>query len=159
MILSGSSATTRPVSRNSKSAWRRTPTFGIVRRLQQSGIPRETATQWARLWEAEAQRRDLDPMSGEWWTAAWAWIAEQRRVHLAAQASGRADPFDPVVTVESLHRAWIRAERRSRELPPGSPESAEAMEGVNQLWEAYERALGEALGRGAFGRHDPGVEG
>jgi hypothetical protein len=65
------------------------------------------------------------------------------------------DPFDPVVAVESLHRAWERAERRYRELPPNSPEAAEALEGVNQLWEAYEQALGKALGRGALWTPDP----
>ena len=60
------------------------------------------------------------------------------------------DPFDPVVTVESLHRAWEQAERRYRELPPDSVEAAEALAGVDALWEAYEDALGKALGRGAF---------
>jgi hypothetical protein len=60
------------------------------------------------------------------------------------------DPFDPVVTVESLYRAWQRADRRYRALPPDSPEAAEALEGVNELWAAYERALGKALGRGAL---------
>jgi hypothetical protein len=59
------------------------------------------------------------------------------------------DPFDPVVTVESLYRAWEQAERRYRELPQDSPEAAEALEGVHELWEAYEQALGKALGRGA----------
>jgi hypothetical protein len=65
------------------------------------------------------------------------------------------DPFDPVVTVESLHHAWEQAERRYRELPPDSPEAAEALEGVNQLWQAYELALGKALGRGALRPSDP----
>jgi len=61
------------------------------------------------------------------------------------------------VTVESLHRAWQRAERRSRELRPGSPEWAEALEGVDELWDAYERALGKALGRGVHGPREPGI--
>ena len=60
------------------------------------------------------------------------------------------DPFDPVVTVEGIYRAWLQAEIRYRELPPGSPESKEALEGVDQLCHAYERALGKALGRGAL---------
>ena len=60
------------------------------------------------------------------------------------------DPFDPVVTVEGIYRAWLQAEIRYRELAPGSPESREALEGVDQLWRAYERALGKALGRGAL---------
>jgi hypothetical protein len=47
------------------------------------------------------------------------------------------------------------AERRYRELPPGSPEAADALEGVNALWEAYERALGKALGRGALRPPEP----
>jgi hypothetical protein len=55
-----------------------------------------------------------------------------------------------VVTVKALYRAWERAEKRYRELPSGSPEAADALEGVNQLWEAYEQALGKALGRGAL---------
>jgi hypothetical protein len=59
------------------------------------------------------------------------------------------DPFDPVVTLESLHRAWQQAERRYRELPPGSPEAAEALAGVNALWAAYEEALGKAPRHGA----------
>jgi hypothetical protein len=59
------------------------------------------------------------------------------------------DPYDPVAAVEALYRAWEQAERRYREMPPGSPESAEALEGVNQLWQAYEKALGKALGWGA----------
>jgi hypothetical protein len=62
------------------------------------------------------------------------------------------DPFDPVVTVESLHRAWERAEKRYRELPQDSPEAAEALDGVNALWSAYERALGKAPGHGAVKR-------
>jgi hypothetical protein len=38
------------------------------------------------------------------------------------------DPFDPAVTVERLYAAWERAENRYRELPPGSPEAAAALE-------------------------------
>ncbi len=60
------------------------------------------------------------------------------------------DPFDPVVTVEGIYRAWLLAEIRYRELPPGSAEANEALEGVDQLWHAYERALGKALGQGAL---------
>jgi hypothetical protein len=65
------------------------------------------------------------------------------------------DPFDPVVTIESLHHAWEQAERRYRELPPNSPEAVEALEGVNQLWDAYEQALGKALGSGVLRPPEP----
>jgi hypothetical protein len=60
------------------------------------------------------------------------------------------DPFDPAVTVDRLYTAWQRAEQRARELPPGSPEAAERLAGVDELWEAYERALGKAVGRGGL---------
>jgi hypothetical protein len=35
-------------------------------------------------------------------------------------------------------------------MPFGSREATEALAGVDQLWEAYERALGKALGRGVL---------
>jgi len=60
------------------------------------------------------------------------------------------DPTDPVLAVDGIYRAWLHAEIRYRELSPGSPEAHEALEGVDQLWHAYERALGKALGRGAL---------
>ncbi|MGH2464195.1 MAG: hypothetical protein ACRDGI_01935 [Candidatus Limnocylindrales bacterium] len=68
------------------------------------------------------------------------------------------DPFDPVLTVESIYRAWQQAERRYRALPPSSPDAAEALDGVNQLWQAYEKALGNALGRGVLRSSDPGAD-
>jgi hypothetical protein len=66
----------------------------------------------------------------------------------------RIGPSDQVATIKSLHRAWERAEVRYRELAPGSPEAAESLEGVNQLWAAYEEALGKAIGRGALSPPD-----
>ncbi|MGH2464391.1 MAG: hypothetical protein ACRDGI_02935 [Candidatus Limnocylindrales bacterium] len=54
------------------------------------------------------------------------------------------------MTVERLYSAWQRAEKRAREVPPDGPEAAERLVGVNELWEAYERALANAIGRGAL---------
>jgi hypothetical protein len=58
------------------------------------------------------------------------------------------DPFDPAITVDRLYSAWERAEKRAREVPPDSPEAAERLAGVDELWEAYEAALARAVGRG-----------
>jgi hypothetical protein len=56
------------------------------------------------------------------------------------------------IMVDRLYLAWERAEKRSREVPPGSAEAAERILGVSQLWEAYEQALAKAVGRGSLKR-------
>jgi hypothetical protein len=60
------------------------------------------------------------------------------------------DPFDPAATVDQLYGAWQRAEQRAREVPPDSAEANERVVGANELWEAYERALGKAIGGGSL---------
>lgn len=60
------------------------------------------------------------------------------------------------IMVDRLYTAWQRAEKRSREVPEGSPEAAERLAGVNQLWEAYEQALAKAVGRGSLKKAQPG---
>jgi hypothetical protein len=52
------------------------------------------------------------------------------------------------MTLEGIYRAWERAEKRFRELPPGSPLAEEALAAATQLWDWYERELGKAIGRG-----------
>jgi hypothetical protein len=60
------------------------------------------------------------------------------------------------IMVDRLYIAWQRAEKRSREVPPDSPEAAERIQGVNQLWQAYEKALAKAVGRGSLKKVQPG---
>jgi hypothetical protein len=60
------------------------------------------------------------------------------------------DPIDRADTVDRLYAAWQRAEQRAREVPPESPEARERATGANELWEAYERALGKAIGGGSL---------
>jgi len=61
-------------------------------------------------------------------------------------------PEQDRLMVERLYAAWQRAEKRSREVPPGSAEYEERLIGVNQIWEAYEQALARAVGRGSLKR-------
>jgi hypothetical protein len=60
------------------------------------------------------------------------------------------------ILVDRLYLAWEQAEKRSREVPPNSPEAAERIQGVRQLWEAYEQALARAVGRGSLKRDKEG---
>lgn len=61
-------------------------------------------------------------------------------------------PEQDQLMVERLYAAWQRAEKRSREVPLGSPEYEERLIGVNQIWDAYEQALAKAVGRGSLKR-------
>ena len=43
------------------------------------GVTETTADAWIAAWEAQAARDGL-PRDGAYWTAAWEWIAAERRV-------------------------------------------------------------------------------
>jgi hypothetical protein len=62
------------------------------------------------------------------------------------QRGRRAEPTTPNPNVvDRRDLAWQRAGEGFRELRPASPEAGWA-QGVRQLWEAYEREVGKALG-------------
>ena len=48
-------------------------------RLERTGMSLAVIHEWLTASEAEARQRGLDPRTGEFWTDAEAWIAEQRR--------------------------------------------------------------------------------
>jgi len=52
--------------------------------------------------------------------------------------------------VDRLYASWQRAEQRSRDVAPGSPDAQERLAGAEQVWHAYEQALAKALGRGSL---------
>jgi hypothetical protein len=52
---------------------------GLFQRLISGGrLSGDRAQRWLVDWEAEAARRGLDRRTGNWWSPAWEWIAEQR---------------------------------------------------------------------------------
>lgn len=53
-------------------------------------------------------------------------------------------------TLDRLFQAWQRAEQNYREMPVGSPDSEHTRAELDQLWSAYERELGKAIGRGTL---------
>ncbi|HLY12849.1 MAG TPA: hypothetical protein VKR24_00745 [Candidatus Limnocylindrales bacterium] len=61
----------------------------IVRRLVDAQLPPTTAERWVEAWEAEAQRRGLDPRIGAWWRSGWQWITQACS---GPEPSGRARP-------------------------------------------------------------------
>jgi hypothetical protein len=62
------------------------------------------------------------------------------------------DPSDPARTIDGIHQAWERAETRYRDLPSDSPLAGEALTAVTDLWDWYERELGNAIGQGKVKR-------
>lgn len=56
--------------------------------------------------------------------------------------------------LDRLFVAWQRAEQRYREMPVGSPDAEAALAELDQLWSAYEKELGKAIGRGTLS-HKP----
>jgi hypothetical protein len=48
------------------------------RRLTLAGLSEATAEAWIGAWDAQAARDGLQ-RDGDYWDAAWAWIAEERR--------------------------------------------------------------------------------
>ena len=52
--------------------------------------------------------------------------------------------------LDGLFLAWQRAEQRYREMPIGSPDAERTLAELDQLWAAYERELGKAIGRGTL---------
>jgi hypothetical protein len=85
------------------------------------------------------------------------WPDHRLRLNDQRGGSGRMGSAEQDrIMVDRLYLAWQRAERRSREVPPDWPEAAERIQGVNQLWEAYERALAKAVGRGSLKKVRPG---
>ena len=77
----------------------------------------------------------------------------QRRLSVrAAEVWALRSPEQDRLMVERLYAAWQRAEVRSREVPPGSPEYQERLAGVDQIWAEYEQALAAAVGRGSLKR-------
>jgi len=52
---------------------------GLTRRLMTEGhLSEHAAEQEVLAWEAEAERRNLDARTADWWAPAWGWMAEQR---------------------------------------------------------------------------------
>ncbi|MGH2465564.1 MAG: hypothetical protein ACRDGI_08890 [Candidatus Limnocylindrales bacterium] len=60
-----------------------TARLDVVRRLLDAEVPPGAAERWVAAWEAEAERRGLDPAAREWWRSGREWIA---------QACGGPDP-------------------------------------------------------------------
>lgn len=52
--------------------------------------------------------------------------------------------------LDRLFLAWQRAEQRYREMPAGSPDAEVTLAELDQLWSAYEKELGRAIGRGTL---------
>ncbi len=60
-------------------------------------------------------------------------------------------PIDALPAVlQILFQAWQAADERYLGAPPGSPESIKLLAEATQLWEAYEKGLGKAIGRGTL---------
>lgn len=52
--------------------------------------------------------------------------------------------------IDRLFAAWQRAEQEYRELAADSPDAERARADLDRLWDAYEKALGKAIGQGTL---------
>jgi hypothetical protein len=57
--------------------------------------------------------------------------------------------------IDELFAAWQRAEQRYRELATDSPNGELARAELDRLWDAYEKALGKAIGHGTLSDPPP----